>query len=169
MLQAQDSLKQKYRLLFPHLNEKTKRMVCAADAKALGHGGVKQVQEASGLSRVSINKGHKELENHDKREGEVPSGRIRKEGGGRKPLTEKQQTLKQELEKLIAPYTRGDPENPLRWTTKSLRNLEAALKQQSYKISYGTIRDLLKELGYSLQSQSKVKAPRQRQSVSVYQ
>lgn len=157
MSRTQDSLKQKYDLLFPHLNEKTKRMVCAADAKALGHGGVKQVHEASGLSRVSINNGRKELENARKQEGEVSSERIRKEGGGRKPLTEQQQTLKQELENLISPYTRGDPENPLKWTTKSLRKLEAELKERSYKISYVTVKALLKEMGYSLQSQAKVK------------
>lgn len=157
-----DSLEEKYQLLFPHLNERSKRMVCAADAKALGHGGVTQVQQASGLSRVSINKGKKELKKAppettasslNKQEAKK---RIRKEGGGRHKLTEKQPSLVKALDSLVDPYTRGDPETPLKWTTKSLRKLEHELKSQNYQISYGKVRQLLSELGYSLQAQSKV-------------
>src|SRR6056297_1465905 len=152
------TLKEKYTLLFPHLDEKTKRMVCAADAKALGRGGMTQVEKASGLSRMTINKGKKELEYS---RGEAPSDkgrqRIRREGGGRKKLTEKYQALKSDLEALVDPYTRGDPENPLKWTTKSLRKLQSELQAKSYQISYVKIKDLLSEMEYSLQSQAKVK------------
>ena len=152
------TLEEKYNLLFPHLDEKTKRMVCAADAKALGRGGTTQVEKASGLSRMTINKGKKELEYS--REEDTPgkgTKRIRREGGGRKKLTEKYQALKSDLETLVDPYTRGDPENPLKWTTKSLRKLQSELKAKSYQISYVKIKDLLSEMGYSLQAQAKVK------------
>lgn len=158
---SKNSLSEKYRLLFPYLDERTKRMVCAADAKAIGHGGVKQVEEASGLSRMTITKGKKELEGEnvtqDTDANNQQDSRIRKEGGGRKKLIDQQQSLKQDLESLVDPYTRGDPESPLKWTTKSLRKLEAELKARSYNISYVTVKNLLKEMGYSLQSQAKVK------------
>lgn len=149
-------LEEKYRLLFPHLDEKAKRMVCAADAKTLGHGGVTQVKNASGLSRVTINKGRKELENEEAFQFRSKD-RIRKEGGGRKKITENQPTLNEALETLVSPGTRGDPESPLKWTTKSLRKLEDELKAQSYTISYGKVKELLTEMGYSLQAQAKVK------------
>ena len=153
-----EKLKEKYNLLFPHLNEKTKRMVCAADANILGHGGVTEVEKASGLSRMTIYKGKRELEFQSSVE---PSSelkqRIRREGGGRKKLTDKHQSLIQDLESIVNPYTRGDPENPLKWTTKSLRKLQGELQAKSYQISYVKVKDLLTEMGYSLQAQSKVK------------
>lgn len=153
------SLEEKYNLLFPHLDEKTKRMVCAADAKAIGHGGVTQVKNASGLSRMTINKGKKELESNFTEEDTSGKStkRIRREGGGRKKLTEKHESLIRDLESLVDPYTRGDPENPLKWTTKSLRKLQNELQAKSYQISYVKIKDLLSEMGYSLQSQAKVR------------
>ena len=153
------SLEEKYNLLFPHLDEKTKRMVCAADAKAIGHGGVTQVKNASGLSRMTINKGKKELESNFTEEDTFGKStkRIRREGGGRKKLTEKHESLIRDLESLVDPYTRGDPENPLKWTTKSLRKLQNELQAKSYQISYVKIKDLLSEMGYSLQSQAKVR------------
>lgn len=152
-----EKLQEKYSLLFPHLDEKSKRMVCAADAKALGHGGVTKVQNASGLSRVTINKGGEELEGNEKAGSYKTESKIRKEGGGRKKVTQNQPDISQALEALVSPSTRGDPESPLKWTTKSLRKLENELKAQSYEISYGKVKQLLSELGYSLQAQAKVK------------
>jgi len=156
-----DSLEEKYRMLFPHLDERSKRMICAADAKALGHGGVTRVEKASGLSRVSINNGKKDLE-QTPLESSSSTGaqgskkRIRKEGGGRHKLIQNQPSLAMDLEALVAPHTRGDPETPLKWTTKSLRKIEKELKNKNYQISYGKVRDLLSELGYSLQAHAKV-------------
>jgi hypothetical protein len=150
------TLEEKYNLLFPHLDEKTKRMVCAADAKAIGHGGVTQVENASGLSRT--NKGKKELEyNSTEDTSGKATQRIRREGGGRKKLTEKHQSLIRDLESFVDPYTRRDPENPLKWTTKSLRKLQSELQAKSYQISYVKVKDLLSEMGYSLKSQAKVR------------
>ena len=155
---SHETLKEKYNLLFPHLDEKTKRMICAADAKAIGHGGITQVTKASGLSRMTIHKGKKELESINREDSSAKvTQRIRREGGGRKKLTEKQQSLIQDLETLVNPYTRGDPESPLKWTTKSLRKLQSELQAKSYQISYVKVKDLLSEMGYSLQSQAKVR------------
>lgn len=155
---SHEMLKEKYILLFPHLDEKTRRIVCAADAKAIGQGGITQVEKASGLSRMTINKGKKELENENPEKSSMKAKqRIRREGGGRKKLIEKNQSLIQDLESLVNPYTRGDSENPLKWTTKSLRKLQSELQAKSYQISYVKVKDLLNEMGYSLQSQAKVK------------
>lgn len=152
-----EKLQEKYSLLFPHLDEKSKRMVCAADARALGHGGVTKVEDASGLSRVTIKKGREELEGNEETSSYKSESKIRKEGGGRKKVTQNQPNISQALEALVSPNTRGDPESPLKWTTKSLRKLENELKAQSYTISYGKVKQLLSDLGYSLQAQAKVK------------
>lgn len=157
-----ESLEEKYRLLFPHLDERAKRLVCAADANSIGFGGVTEVQKASGFSRVTITKGKKELEAETTQASssenlKTKPKRVRKEGGGRQKITTKQPSLPQALDSIVDPYTRGDPETPLKWTTKSLRKIQKELQKQDYQISYVKVQELLGELGYSLQAQAKVK------------
>lgn len=150
-----DNLEEKYKLLAPHLDERTRRLVAAADAISLGHGGVTHVSAASGLSRVAITHGKKELENTEETSGSPSGGRIRKKGGGRKKLTQTQEGIEAALEKLVAPHTLGDPESPLLWTSKSLRKLSLELANQGFNVSHVTVGTLLEELGYSLQSNQK--------------
>lgn len=140
-------LQAKYAAIFPLLDEQQCRMIAAADALCLGHGGVSRVARASGLSRTTIHRGIAELD-----ESREPGRRIRQVGGGRKGVVDRDPTLLQALEALVDPLTRGDPMSPLRWTCKSTRQLAAALRQQGYTISHPTVASLLHELGYSLQA-----------------
>ncbi len=138
-------IKSTYEILSPHLNEKAKRLWAACQARDLGWGGVSAVSNATGLSRVTIHLGLDELKSP------FNSDRIRKEGGGRKKVTEKFPNLLREVESLIEPLTRGDPESPLRWTCKSTRKLAEELSKKKYIVTQRTICDLLDDLGYSLQ------------------
>jgi len=149
-MEMQHVLESKYTILFPHLDERQRRLVVAADAQGLGRGGVSVAARASGLSRPTIHKGLRELD-----EEPLPPLRVRREGAGRKRLTEQRPGLLQELELLIEPTTRGDPESPLRWTCKSTRQLSAALEQRGFPVSHPTVADLLQALGYSLQANVK--------------
>jgi len=144
-------IKNTYAILSPHLNEKAKRLWAACQARDFGWGGISAVSNATGLSRVTIHLGLSDLES--------PSGgnRIRKEGGGRKRITEKFPNLLHEVESLIEPLTRGDPESPLRWTCKSTRKLADELSKKKYVVTQRTVCDLLDELGYSLQSNRKTR------------
>ena len=143
-------LQAKYAAIFPLLDEQQCRMIAAADALCLGHGGVSRVARASGLSRTTIHRGIAELD-----ESREPGRRTRQVGGGRKGVVDRDPTLLQALEALVDPLTRGDPMSPLRWTCKSTRQLAAALRQQGYTISHPTVASLLHELGYSLQANVK--------------
>lgn len=143
-------LQAKYGAIFPLLDEQQCRMIAAADALFLGHGGVSRVARASGLSRTTIHRGIAELD-----ESREPGRRTRQVGGGRKGVVDRDPTLLQALEALVEPLTRGDPMSPLRWTCKSTRQLAAALRQQGYTISHPTVASLLHELGYSLQANVK--------------
>jgi transposase len=149
-MEEEDQLRRKYELLLPRLNERDRRLVVAAEAMALGHGGITKVHKASGLSRVTIRHGIKDLENPS-----LPQGRIRRKGAGRKKKDEQDQTLVADLERLIDPVTRGDPQSPLRWTSKSLVKLKEALQQKGHVVSHTLISHLLRQLGYSLQSNRK--------------
>lgn len=136
------------------LDEQQRRLYAAVEAKVLGHGGVKRVHDATGVARGSILAGLRELEQG------IPSltgeeRRIRRAGGGRKKLTEKDKGIKEALERLVEPVTRGDPESPLRWTCKSLKQLADELIASGHKISHVTVGAMLKELGYSLQGNRK--------------
>lgn len=137
------------------LDERRKRLWCAAKAKAYnrinGKGGVMLVHKATKISRPTIYEGLKELENNQK----LTSKRVRKKGGGRKKITEQNPKILEELENLIEPLTRGDPESPLRWTCKSTYKLTRELLSKGYQISQRKVCDLLSELGYSLQSNRK--------------
>jgi transposase len=146
----EEDLRDKYRGTFPILDEQQRRIVAAGDAVLLGRGGVSRVARASGLSRTTIHKGIKELE-----AGIEEEGRVRKEGGGRKRIVEKEPGIAEALEALVEPVSRGDPMSPLRWTCKSTRELAEALQKDGYTISHPVVADLLHGLGYSLQANVK--------------
>ena len=146
-----ENLKTKFSEILPLLNERQRRFVALAEAKSLGHGGIKAVSEASGLSRRSIERAKVEAG----KDGLLPSSpkqRVRRPGGGRKKLVEHDPGLLKALNELVDPETRGDPMSPLRWTSKSTVKLSRELKNAGYKISANTVAGLLKQAGYSLQS-----------------
>ena len=147
------------KILTPHLNESQKRMYLALEATSLGRGGIKEVSAISGVHRNTISAGIKELSsaNINKPCSDSNAMRIRSEGGGRKPITVTQPGILEALDRLVDPESYGNPENPLRWTTKSLRNLARELKSEGFDISYRKVGYLLKELGFSLQQNQKMK------------
>jgi hypothetical protein len=145
-------IKQRIELMLPILDEYRLRMYLAAEAKALGHGGLKIVSKISGMSRYTIAKGVKQLDNPDTI---MPVGRCRKPGGGRKSISEKQPGIINALERLVEPYTKGDPESALRWTNKSTRELAKELGKNEYKISRTKVGQLLSAAGYGLQANKK--------------
>ncbi|MDQ2831675.1 MAG: ISAzo13 family transposase [Chloroflexota bacterium] len=137
--------------ILPQLNERQRRLVLAAEARALGHGGVTRVARAAQVSRTTVHAALTELDTA------VPdSDRSRRSGGGRTSCQESDPTLVGDLEALIEPTTRGDPMSPLRWTCKSTRQLAAALQAQGHPVSYRTVARLLQQLEYSLQAPRKV-------------
>jgi Rhodopirellula transposase DDE domain len=144
------ALKQKVALLWPHLDERARRLFAASEARQLGHGGVSLVSRACGLSRVTITKGLEELA-----EPPLPPGRVRRPGGGRPALVARDPDLPSRLEALVEPLTRGDPESPLRWTSKSTRALAAELAAQHHRISHEKVAQLLRQMDYSLQGNRK--------------
>lgn len=142
---------QKFRSVWPLLDERTRRIMAASEAIELGYGGVSIVRRACGLSRKAIAKGIREIQ-----EGQSPSeGRVRRPGGGRKKITVSDPTLVASLESLIDSETRGDPESPLRWICKSTRTLATELTGQNHSISHVKVGQLLHEQNYSLQSNRK--------------
>jgi len=146
-----ERMRSRFQAMWPHLDEKGRRLWAASEAKAHGRGGIKLLHEISGLSRSVIIAGTKELS------GEHPfsEGRIRKAGAGRKSLKDKDQALLDALKNLIESGTMGDPESPLLWTTQSLRTLAATLSASGHKIGHVTVGNLLAEQGYSLQGNKK--------------
>ena len=143
-------LRAKHALLSRYLNERQRRLVAAADAQLLGHGGIATLSRITGLSRTTLHKGLQELEGS-----EVPAERVRREGGGRKRKSEQDPAVVKELERLVDPATRGDPMSPLRWTSKSTAKLAEELCQRGFAISSRTVGRLLHEQDYSLQSNRK--------------
>ena len=137
--------------LWPHLNERQRRLLLAAEARELGRGGVAAVARAASVSRPTVRKAIRELEE----EPAPTSGRSRRPGGGRKQLAEKDPALLQALEELVDPSTRGDPMSPLRWTCKSTRQLAQALTETGHPVSSWTVAKLLHWAGYSLQANRK--------------
>jgi len=144
-------LQQKFASVWALLDERARRLMAASEALSLGYGGISQVRRACGLSRKAIAKGIQEIESGTV----VPPGRVRRPGAGRKKLVVHDPRLLGALERLIDPETRGDPESPLRWICKSSRTLAAQLTRQKHPISYVKVAQLLKEQGYSLQSNRK--------------
>jgi transposase len=138
--------------LLPRLNERDRRLALGAEARSWGHGGIEEVHRATGMARSTIKRGMRDL---DDEEGSGATGRIRASGGGRKTAEVANPELVDALDALIEPGTRGDPESPLRWTTKSTRNLATELTSRGHKISHSVVGKLLKSLGFSLQGTRK--------------
>lgn len=145
--------KNKYKRLLPELSERARRLVVASDAKMLGRGGTTFLHNASGISRVTITKGIKELEMGLS----PPGGKSRQPGGGRKKIEHTDPTIRQDLDQLVVNSSRGDPESPLLWTLKSTRTLADELVKKNHAISYVTVAKLLKDSNYSLQANRKTK------------
>jgi transposase len=142
-------LRLKLSALLPLLNERQRRILLASEAKALGRGGVSIVAEITGMSRQTIYDGIKDLGDHRSPE------RARKPGGGRKRLTEVEPNLLNVLEEIVDPTSRGDPESPLRWTCKSVRNISDVLTGKGFSIGRQSVAKILHELDYSLQANRK--------------
>ena len=144
-------LKRKFRSVWPHLDERTRRLMAANEAVSLGYGGVSVVRRACGLSRKAISKGIREIQG-----GSRPLvGRVRRPGAGRKSITQSDPRLVQTLEALIDAQTRGDPESALRWICKSTRAIARELGKQKHPVSHMKVAQILHDLNYSLQSNRK--------------
>ena len=155
-MDIESAVRERYKNLEWALDERLRRLYAAAEAKAIGHGGITLVQKATGVARGSIKQGLKELLPSQRTpSGDSSNQRIRRIGGGRKASVKDDAKLLAALESLVEPVTRGDPESPLRWTCKSLRQLESELRSQGYAVSHTSIGVLLKKLGYSLQGNRK--------------
>jgi len=153
------TVQDKFRCLAPIMDERMRRRWAASEARALGWGGIALVAQATGLSPVTIRQGVAELKAAATNPPEETAGaqRVRRPGGGRKRLSQADRTLRQDLEALVDPATRGDPQSPLRWTCKSTRNLAAALAGQGHRVSHQTVARLLQEMDYNLQVNRKTK------------
>ena len=149
---ARGQLALRLEVLSPHLNERQRRLLLGAEARLLGHGGVRAVAQVAGVSETTVRRGVFELE-----EGQdpFPDGRARREGGGRRSTEELDGGLVPALLALVEPDERGDPESPLRWTVKSLRHLAAELTRQGHLVSAPTVGRLLRGVGFSLRANAK--------------
>ncbi|HWM92441.1 MAG TPA: ISAzo13 family transposase [Thermoanaerobaculia bacterium] len=152
-MHVEAAIRRRFELLEKNLDERTRRLVAAAEAEALGFGGASVVSRATGVSRRSIRRGLIELRQTS--EPRASSSGIRQPGGGRKKTVDVDPTLKSDLEQLVNPTVRGDPESPLRWTCKSIRRLAEELKQMGHQTSHRMVSAILHDLGYSLQANSK--------------
>jgi hypothetical protein len=150
-----ERIRQKYRSLSPLMDERMRRLWAAAEAQALGWGGLTNVALATGLSRNTVAVGARELERQRDHPLEELDARIRHVGGGRKQLTQHDPELIEALNALVDPVTRGDPQSPLRWTCKSTHRLAQELTRQNHPVSARTVAMLLKACGYSLQANRK--------------
>jgi len=148
----ESAIRSRFLAVSPLIDERSRRLVAGAEALAMGHGGVSAVARATGLSRTTVGRGLADVQGGEA----VPKGRVRRAGAGRPRAVERDVTLRQDLEGLIEPTSRGDPESPLRWTCKSVRRLAAELQRKGHTVSYQTVAELLHELGYSLQANRKV-------------
>jgi transposase len=144
------ALAAKFQALFPHLDERQRRLTAGAEARALGHGGIRVVARAAGMREGTVSDGVAELDS-----GADPLGRVRRAGGGRKRLADLDPGLVPALLALVEPDERGDPMSPLRWTTKSLRTLARELAATGHQVGADTVADLLREQGFSLQANAK--------------
>jgi Rhodopirellula transposase DDE domain len=150
VVEIEESLAAKFAALFPHLDERQRRLTMGAEARVFGHGGVALVARAAGVSRVTVTGGVRDLE-----AGDEPLGRTRRSGGGRKRVTKSDPGVRAALLELVEPESRGDPGSPLRWTTKSLRHLADELAEQGHRVSAPTVAGLLREENFSLQGNAK--------------
>ncbi len=148
---TEDALADAFSVVLPHLDERQRRILTGSMARALGRGGVAAVARAAEMSRSTVQTAANEVD-----EGIIPSARVRRPGGGRKKAIDKDPNLLLELDDLVSPDTRGDPESPLRWTLKSTRQLAEALRAKGFEISASLVGQLLHKMGYSLQATAKV-------------
>ena len=147
----EEIIARKYQILKPELNERQRRLWAASEAMSLGHGGITAVANATGMSRTTITRGINELQNGKR----LAENRVRREGGGRKKITQQQPDLLPSLDALVEPTAKGDPMSPLRWTTKSTNRLCEALREQGFEVSPRQVCRLLHELEYQLASNRK--------------
>ncbi|MHC1774334.1 MAG: ISAzo13 family transposase [Lentimicrobium sp.] len=146
-----DLISKRHNILAPLLDEKTHRLMIAAESKVIGHGGIGVVSKSTGVSRTTISTGLKELRNPEL----IDTNRIRKVGGGRKKAVEKLPAIEEALENLIEPALRGEPDSSLMWTSKSLRKISNELKYKGFNVSHKLVGEILKEKGFSLQANRK--------------
>jgi hypothetical protein len=149
----EQAIGERYRALAGELDERRRRLWAAAEARSHGRGGIAAVARATGIAENTIRAGLREL---DAGEG-LAAGRVRRPGGGRKPITQTDPTLLDDLDALVDPEARGDPERPLRWTAKSVRRLAEGLRTLGHRVSHETVARLLRDLGYSLQANRKTR------------
>jgi len=151
-----ENVRLRFGSLSSFLDERMRRLVAAAESAAIGYGGVSLVARATGVSRRAITEGMKELSQQKGSAEPLPSqSRIRRKGAGRKRSAEKDPGLRGDLDRLVDPATRGDPESPLRWTCKSVRMLAEELRREGHAVSHQTVAELLHEMDYSLQANQK--------------
>jgi hypothetical protein len=151
-----EDVRQRFRSLSTFLDERMRRLVAAAESAAIGYGGVSVVARATGVSRRAITEGMRELSQQKMSREPLPSqSRIRRKGAGRKRTVDKDPSLREDLDRLVDPATRGDPESPLRWTCKSVRILAEELRREGHAVSHQTVAELLHEMDYSLQANQK--------------
>ena len=155
-MDTSEELEQRYALLFPHLTERQRHLVAASDAERFGRGGITLVARASGFSRPTLYRAIRDLHYPP-----LPVDRVRHSGAGRKRLVDHDPHLVRALEALIDPTTRGDPMSPLRWTCKSTRQLAQALCRDGHPVSHEKVAQLLRQLDYSLQSNTKTQEGKQ--------
>ena len=153
-MEEQSGIRRRHEILQPLLDERSRRLVLAAEAAALGRGGITAVARATGASRPMIARGISEIESTEQ---PLPKGRIRRSGAGRKRTAEQDPSLLSDLEGLIDPMSRGEPDSALRWTIKSVRRLSDELVKMGHRTSHRMVAELLHELGYSLQANRKVR------------
>jgi transposase len=152
-MSKEEEIKQRYARIAGDLTERTRRLFAANEALSLGWGGISAVSRATGLSRQVISAGMQELQGEKRAE----EGRVRRKGGGRKSSVSKAPRLREDLERLVEPVTRGDPDSPLRWTSKSVRKLAKELQGMSHQVSHELLSEWLHALGYSLQANRKTR------------
>jgi Rhodopirellula transposase DDE domain len=146
-------IRARFASLSPHLDERSRRLFAASEARAAGYGGVAAVSRATGIAASTIGRGLKELVNAERDE----AARVRRPGGGRKPLVATDASLVGDLLALVSPSERGDPMSPLRWTCKSLRRLAAELTERGHRISHTVVGELLRQQKFSLQANRKTR------------
>jgi hypothetical protein len=150
---SDSGLAEMFALMHPHLDERQRRLLAGAQAGVLGHGGIRMVARAAGMDPDTVSRGVRELRGGV--DADVPLGRSRWSGGGRRRLAVTDPELTGVLLDLVEPDARGDPMSPLRWTTKSTSNLAAQLTRQGHPVSADTVADLLHAQGFSLQGNAK--------------
>ena len=150
---AEAKIAERWRLFGPECDERRRRLWAASEAKTHGPGGVALLARVTGLSEETVRRGLAEVESGER----VERGQVRRSGGGRQPVVETDPLVVEDLDRLIDPATRGDPESPLRWTSKSLGKLRAALVGMGHEISERTLGKLLKAQGFRLQANQKTR------------